>query len=181
MSTAKLSKTFIRFVKPNNLPDRLSEGYADHANLAAPNDEAMLPGTLVVRNATNGSLLRAHDELNGPVEIVWTDGTNRSDAQRLEIDGTSVTRYTTVLPTGVTADVAAGLFITTPVSGDVFVVKGDEGIDAQHGKYLPVTNAELASLATTLSVDAASLVVGKLVQLNSRTWEGVTYHRVSFV
>ena len=180
MSTAKLSKTYVRFVKPNNLPDLLSEGFADHANLSAPNDEAMLPGTLVCRNQTNGTLVRAHDGLVGPVEIVWTDGTNRADAQRIEINGSTVTRYTTVLPSNVVADVSSELFTAAPVAGDAYIVKAPSGTVAAHGKLVPLTPAEVDSLTTEKPGSANHVVVGRIIQLISRTWDCGSFLRVAF-
>lgn len=157
-----LSKTYVRVISPSDLENQTR-------SVRAADGSSFTPGTLVVRQS--GKIVAcdtdtaAHKLL--PVEMVWTDGSERFDASpRYELDGTVVEEYTT-LQGHFVADLAASLFTAVPVAGDILAKS------ATAGKIDPLDATQLAALVTADAAGLASMqIIGKVIGAAERAGAG---------
>lgn len=159
-----LSKDTVRPVWPKDLSSIVSEGTANHAPRST---SAFLPGTVVVRDASNELVAcDAATHIYEPVEVVWTDGTTRFDVDVVESDGSEKTRYTTLVGPFI-ADLNVSLFDAPPAVGEVIVKS------AAAGNLASVNDAGLQALLDSGGPDQGDqasqghgLVIGKILSVS---------------
>lgn len=128
------------------------------------------------------------------------DGSDR----KVDLTAASRTRYSLLMVCqgGLICDIASSLFTNTPASAAnvddaavaagmlvALVNTGESNITANtdDGKLMPIAAADAAQILEPLSGDPSAYsgtgknrVVGRVLKLNSRTYNGTTYHRVAF-
>lgn len=159
-----LSKDTVRPVWPKDLSSIVSEGTANHTPRSSV---AFLPGTVVVRDASNELVAcDANTHIHEPVEVVWTDGTTRFDVDVVESDGSEKTRYTTLVGPFI-ADLNVSLFDAPPAVGEVVVKSA-----ATAGNLASVNDAGLQLLLDSGGDGGAQasqghgLVIGKILSVS---------------